>query len=198
LILLVSLACRFLIPESGTTTPPSGAPPTPASPASPASPVPPVLTTTPTVPTETPSPTSLNQKGPYILYQSDGFWISNPDGSFLTQLTKLQSDNLNLHRAISPSGDRLVMVVTGDTGLDLVQVAIPSGETKTIAHLLDIPSDELGSRPTSAKAFADYAITGYDSFAWQPGGGQLLAFMGATKAPTSDLYTYDTQTGKIA
>jgi dipeptidyl aminopeptidase/acylaminoacyl peptidase len=198
LILTVSLACRFLIPDSApspsnpsTQTPPNVL-------VSPASPIPPASTDTPIAPTKIPAPTSLNPKGPYILYQSDGIWISNPDGSFLTQLTKLQSDYLDLHRAISPAGDSLVMVVTGDKGLDLVQVAIPSGEAKTLAHLLNIPSDELGSRPTSAKAFAAYATKDYDSFAWQPGSGQLLAFMGATNAPTSDLYTYDTQTGKIA
>jgi Tol biopolymer transport system component len=132
-----------------------------------------------------------------VLYQSNGLWISNPDGSFLTQLTPLQTDHIDLHRAVSPKGDRLAMVVYNDDGLDLAQVSIPGGETKTLAHLLDIPRDELTQHPTSAKAFIAYAILNYDSFAWQPGSGELLAFMGATKGPTSDLYTYNTQTGEI-
>jgi hypothetical protein len=196
LILFISLSCRFLFPDAqptGPTAPPEKAPPTTVSPASP---TPPALTDTPVSPTGTPAPSSLNPAGPYILYQSNGIWISNPDGSFLTQLTDLQSDSLDLHRAVSPTGDRLAMIVFGDTGLDLVQVAIPSGEEKTLARLLDIPRDNFDA--TSAKAFAAYAIKDFDSFAWQPGSGQLLAFMGAINDPTSDLYTYDTQTGKIA
>jgi hypothetical protein len=192
LILFVSLSCQFLVPGSGPTIPPTGVPPTPVSPASPTLPAP---TDTPVGPTGTPAPSSLNPTGPYILYQSNGLWISNPDGSFLTQLTDLESNGLDLRRSVSPSGDRLAMIVFDDTGLDLVQITIPSGKTETLARLLDLPRDSYDA--TSAKAFAAYAIQDFDSLAWQPGSGQLLAFMGAINDPTSDLYTYDTQTGKI-
>ena len=204
LILFLSLSCRFLIPGSApqtgpTVTPQEGNQPPTVTARAEATLTPNIPTPTVEAPTVPPSPASLNAAGPYVLFaSSNGIWISNPDGSFLTQLTNLQSDNLDLHRAVSPTGDRLAMIVSGDTGLDLVQVAIPSGETKTLAHLLDLPSDELTAHPTGAKAFAAYAIIKYNSYAWQPGNGQLLAFMGAINAPTSDLYTYDTQTGKIS
>jgi Tol biopolymer transport system component len=140
----------------------------------------------------------LNPSGPYILYGGEGgIWISNPDGSFLTKITDLPIDLDDLHRAISPRGDRMALIVSNDTGLDLVEVKIPGGETKTIAHLLSITHDELISYPTNMKSFAAYAIRDYDNVAWQPEEGQLLAFMGGMNGPTSDLYVYDTESGEI-
>jgi hypothetical protein len=164
----------------------------------PPSPTLPPVTPTPLTPTGTPAPTSLNPTGPYVVYAGQGgIWISNPDGSFLTRITDLAINLSDLRRAISPPGDRLALVVSNEAGLDLVEVTIPTGETKTLAHLLDITSDELTTDPTSAKAFAAYAISDYDSVAWQPGNGQLLAFMGGINGPTSDLYVYDMQTDKV-
>lgn len=194
LVLFTSVSCNLLMPNSQADTPFTTTL-TPSIPSMP--PTPGGVSNTTVDMTEVPADTGLNPSGSHVLYQSNGLWISNPDGSALTQLTKLQSDHLDLHRAISPKGDRLAMIVSNDKGLDLVQVAIPSGETKTIAHLLDIPRDELTQRPTSNKAFVAYALMNYNSFAWQPGSGQLLAFMGAINGTTSDLYIYDTQTGKI-
>jgi hypothetical protein len=68
---------------------------------------------------------------------------------------------------------------------------------ETIAHLLSITRDEDYSDPTSPKGLAYLAITKYDSIAWQPGDGRLLAFTGAINGPTTDLYLYDTQTQEI-
>ncbi|HET9588826.1 MAG TPA: hypothetical protein VFO91_08560 [Anaerolineales bacterium] len=195
LILIVSLSCRFLIPEATRTPVPVTEPPAQTEPPTVTLPV---LTSTPLAPTSTPAPTSLNPSGPYILYGGEGgIWISNPDGSLLTKITDLPIDLDDLHRAISPSGDRMALIVSNDEGLDLFEVRIPGGETKTIAHLLSITQDELISNPLSPKAFAAYAIRDYDNIAWQPGDGQLLAFMGAMDGPTSDLYLYDTQTSEI-
>jgi hypothetical protein len=195
LILIVTLSCRFLIPENTPTPVQVTEPPTQAAPSA----VPlPVFTSTPVAPTSTPAPISLNPSGPYIIYGGEGgIWISNPDGSFLTKITDLPIDLDDLQRAISPSGDRMALIVSNEEGLDLAEVKIPSGETKTIAHLLSITSDELISYPTNMKSFAAYAIRDYNNVAWQPGAGQLLAFMGAMNGPTSDLYLYDTESGKI-
>lgn len=194
LILIVSLSCRFLIPENTPT--PVHVTDQPTQAASPTVTLP-VFTATPLAPSSTPAPTSLNPSGPYIIYGgAGGIWISNPDGSFLTKITDLPIDLDDLHRAISPSGDRMALIVSNDTGLDLVEVEIPGGETKNVAHLLSITNDELISNPLSQKAFAAYAIRDYDNVAWQPGEGQLLAFMGALNGPTSDLYLYDPQSGE--
>lgn len=194
LILIVSLSCKALTPGQTSTPPPVTQPPEQTEP--PAVTVP-ALTDTPPGPTVTPTPSSLNPTGPYVVYGGTrGVWISNPDGSFLTKVTDLDIGTHDLQRLISPKGDRMALVVPVE-GLDLLEVKIPSGETKTLAHLFDITSDELSSNPLSAKAFATYAIRDYDNIAWQPGEGKLLAFMGGMNGPSSDLYLYDTESGKI-
>ena len=157
-----------------------------------ATPLPP----TPQRASDTPAPTGLNPGGPYVIFKAPtGIWISNPDGSFLTQLSQSEASN-DLRQAISPDGSHMALVVQNDQGLDLMLVRIPGGETTKIAHLIDYTSQD-ASDNTSAKSFAMYAIRDYDSLAWQPGEGRLLAFMGAIKGPTSDLYVYNTQTLKI-
>ena len=126
-----------------------------------------------------------------------GIWSSDPDGKFLTKLTDLGIDSQDLRRARSPRGDHLALIVSNDQGLDLVEVKIPGGETKTIAHLYSITSDEVATNPTSARAFTYYALRNFDNVAWQPGSGKLLAFMGAMDGPTSDLYVYNTDNGEV-
>jgi len=124
-------------------------------------------------------------------------WITNPDGSFPTRLSDYEITSvMDLHRNISPTGDRMALVISNDQGLDLVIIKIHSGETETIAHLIDsVPPAYYDA--TSANSFATYAIRDYDSIAWQPGEGRLLAFIGAINGPTADLYLYDTQTKEI-
>ncbi|MCE9644995.1 MAG: hypothetical protein K8S20_03265 [Chloroflexi bacterium] len=181
-VLIVSLSCKFL----------TGAPtetPVPLSPATL-----PAAESTP----ETQQPASLNTSGPYVLFSgSSGIWITNPDGSFPTKISDLDIGMQNLRRALSPGGDRLALVTVNDQGMDLVEVRIPGGETKLIAHLLSVTPEELMDA-VSRKAIVSYAITGfYDNAVWQPGEGRLLAFVGAINDPTSDLYVYDSQTGEI-
>ncbi len=147
--------------------------------------------------TNTPAPTSLNATGPFIIFKGQsGIWIANPDGSFPTRVSEYEIQG-DLRRAISPTGDRMALVIKNDQGLDLVVVKIPGGEMETIAHLISITRDEELGDPTSPKAFATYAIRDYDSVAWQPGDGRLLAFIGAINGSTADLYLYDTQTRDI-
>jgi Tol biopolymer transport system component len=156
----------------------------------------PIPTNTPQ-PTDTPAPTSLNATGPYIMFSGEsGIWITNPDGSFPTQVSRYGPQG-DLRSAISPTGDRIALVVENDQGLDLVVVKIPGGDTETIAHLISITRSDETNYPTSEKAFATYAIRDYADVAWQPGAGRLLAFTGAINGSTSDLYLYDTQTGEI-
>jgi len=153
-----------------------------------------INTNTPTVISST---TSLNESGPFVIFKGEaGIWIANPDGGFLTQISTLEIRG-DLRRAISPTEDRIAFVVRNDQGLDLVMVNIPGGEIETIANLISITPEEEANNPTSQKAFSAYAIRDYESAAWQPGDGRLLAFIGAIQGPTADLYLYNTQTKEI-
>ena len=172
--------------------------PTASTPTNTSIPPTPTSSPLPLTPTQTPAPQGLNASGPYVIFEAhNGIWISNPDGSFLTRLLDYDGDTIvDLHRHISPTGDRMALVVSNDQGLDLVMIKIPGGETETVAHLID-RTPEQANDPTSPNSFATYAIRDYESVAWQPGDGRLLAFIGASNGPTADLYLYDTQTREI-
>jgi hypothetical protein len=195
LVLLFTLSCVFF---SLTGTPAVENTPTVTlalqSPEPSENPIPFAATETSLPPRDTPAPTSLNSAGPVIMFNGqDGVWITNPDGSFPTQVSRVGILG-DLSNAISPRKDRMALVVQNDQGLDLVLVSIPGGESETIAHLISITPAEQSSDSTSQKAFAMYALKSNNGVAWQPGNGRLLAFTGAINGPTSDLYTYDTVT----
>lgn len=200
LALLFSVSCSFLSqPDTSAAERTSSGSEILSSPYPISSPTPLSASPLPDLPTIQVSPVapSLNASGPYIIFKGQGgIWITNPDGGFPTQVSSydIQGD---VRHTISPAGDRMALVITTDQGLDLVIVSIPGGQTETIAHLIAITRDEQMNVPTSQKAFASYAINGYDSVAWQPGNGRLLAFTAAINGSTSDLYLYDTQTREI-
>jgi hypothetical protein len=102
----------------------------------------------------------------------------------------------DLRPAISPAGDQAALVVRNDQGIDLLLVKIPGGETEKVAQLIAQTPEEQNDA-TSPSSFAADAIVGYESVAWQPDSGRYLAFIGAIKGPTADLYLYDTQTQEI-
>jgi len=159
----------------------------------------------PIEPSATPSeepqvPTGLNATGPYVIFRGQGgIWITNPDGSFPTQISEQKIDG-DLRYAISPDGRRLAYVTRANQGFDLVIIKIPGGKTEQTIRLMDItPEEEIISdtTPSDSKAFAATAIQRYQVLAWQPGSGRSLAFMGAINGPTVDLYLLDTQTQEI-
>jgi hypothetical protein len=190
LILIVSSSCQSQTPVE---TPTPSVTPVPAD----TEPRPPTVTPTPAIPAPPPTITPSIPAGLSTMYGGPkGIWISRPDGRSLAKLTDLGIDGINLRRVRSPNGDRMALIVQTEAGLDLVEVLIPGGETKTIAHLYSITNEELIANPTSARAFTAYAIRDYDNLAWEPG-GRYLAFVGAMDGPTSDLYLYDTESGKI-
>jgi hypothetical protein len=148
-------------------------------------------------PTAIPGPTSLNPDGPYILFEGyGGIWLANPDGSFPTRVFDegIGSPYRDLHKAISPAGDRLALIRSTDSGADLAIVHLPDGELEATIRLAERPDpvDQL-----TPEGLAFHAISNYDMVAWQPGDGRLLAFVGAMDGPTADLYTYDTLTQEI-
>ncbi len=189
-----STPAREVVPQPSIASPS----PAPITPTNTSTPPTPTDTPIPSTPTDTPVPSGLNPSGPYLIFEAhNGIWITNPDGSFPTRFSEYDiTSPLDLHRLISPTGDRMALVVSNDHGLDLVLIKIPSGETETIAHLID-RTREQENDPTSPNSFATYAIRDYESVAWQPGDGRLLALIGAINGPTADLYLYDTQTREI-
>lgn len=145
----------------------------------------------------TEGPDSLNPDGPYVLFEGyGGIWIANPDGSIPTRVFPegIGSPYRDLHQAVSPTGDRLALIRSSDSGADLLIVHLPDGEVETTIRLADRP--EPANQLTSL-GLAFHAISNYDMVAWQPSGGRLLAFVGAMDGPTADLYLYDTQTREI-
>jgi hypothetical protein len=150
-------------------------------------------------PTETPisktaAPTGLNPSGPYAVFTGgQGIWIANPDGSFPTRISDQgwSKGSQKLQDALSPRGDSIAIAAVGKTGLDLILIEIPGGQAKTVSRLLDITRNELALNSLTPKAFAYYAITEYPNLAWQPGNGDVLAYVSAEKGPTTDMYTYD-------
>ena len=200
LVVAFSVSCSlFSMKKTPAAEPPREENPLPLSSSTPpaaASLAPSPVAATP-APAVTTAPAALNASGPFLIFAGQaGIWISNPDGSFPTRLSEIEYQG-DLHRAISPTGDRMALVLRTADGMDLVIVRIPGGETETITRLIDLTSEEEIGNPTSPKAFAMYAIRDYGSLAWQPGEGRLLAFTGAMNGPTADLYLYDTRSGEI-
>lgn len=192
LILIVSSSCQAPIQEQ-TPAPALSTVPIPTNTEPPV----PTMTAAATIVPPPPTATESIPAGLYTMYAGPkGIWISRPDGTSLTKLTDLGLDRTHLRRVRSPNGDRLALIVQTEEGLDLVQVMIPGGETKTIAHLYSITKEDLTANPTSDEAFTAYALRDYDNLAWEPS-GRSLAFVGAMDGPTSDLYLYDTEHDKI-
>ena len=150
-------------------------------------------------PTTQATPAGLALQGPYVLFagQNIGVWLANPDGSYPTQLSDQWHFGFDLHHALSPRGDRLALVTQNEAGLDLVEITLPDGVSRTLAHLITITPDELVLNPTSDESVAGMMISQYDTVAWQPPDGRRIAFAGAEGGPTSDIYIVDTTTGEI-
>jgi dipeptidyl aminopeptidase/acylaminoacyl peptidase len=159
-----------------------------------------ILPTSPGAPSAAAAtPAGLALQGPYVLFagQNIGVWLANPDGSYPTQLSDQWLFGFDLHHALSPLGDRLALVTKNEDGLDLVEIALPDGAWRTLAHLISITPDQLALDPTSEKSIAAMMIGEYDTVAWQPPDGRRIAYAGAEGGPTSDIYIVDTTTGEI-
>jgi hypothetical protein len=128
--------------------------------------------------------------------QDNGVWIANPDGSFPTQISEQWLFGFDLHHALSPRGDRLAVVARDDLGYALNEILLPSGESRTLARLLEVTEREEAAL-TTQKAIAAMMISSYDNVAWQPPDGVRIAVAAATDGPTSDIYLIDTVSDEI-
>src|SRR3972149_3699775 len=125
----------------------------------------------------TPPPAGLALLAPYVLFagQNTGVWIANPDGSFPTQISEEWLFGFDLQHALSPQGDRLALVTQNEAGFDLVEITLPDGAWRSLAHLIEITPDDLVLHPTSGASIAAMMISQYDTVAWQPPVGRWTA-----------------------
>jgi dipeptidyl aminopeptidase/acylaminoacyl peptidase len=141
--------------------------------------------------------TPLSGEGPWLLIPADnGLWIANQDGSGLTHLT--EENDINLRKSLSPNGDLLAFVapIVPDetTWPELFIMQLPSGDLTHVASLF-APTDTLSWEIGDPSYEATRAIA-MSAPVWSPDGRQL-AFMGAQDGPTSDLYVYSLDDGRI-
>lgn len=148
-------------------------------------------------PTIRPPIPGLKASGPIVFSGDGGVWLTDAFGTSPVQLW-VHENRLDLRRAISSNGDRIALLERTDEGLDLVIVQIPTGEEERVTQVIALPEEGTNPDLTSPHAFAINAIRDYESVAWQPGDGRLLAFVAAIDGPTADLYLYDTQTKEIS
>ena len=198
---------------STPTTPAPIAPPTeteiplPAPPtATPTDLTLPTMYVEPEVPIPIADPSApLKLGGPWwMIVTNEGIWVMNADGSGLQEIKpEVPLDYLVTNKIdVAPSGGRIVFLAGTnlDTGLQLQLLTIPQNEFQTIATLIEpgiefTPFDEPGSVGFEAMQ-AVMAINYLESYAWSPD-GSLLGFMGMIAGPSSDLYTYDPESGEI-
>ena len=141
--------------------------------------------------------TPLSGEGPWLLIpDNSGLWIANQDGSGLTHL--IEEKDINLRKSLSPDGGRVAYIaplVPKDSNWpELFIMQLPSGDLTPVASLFSTTepiSWEIGDPSYEAtRAIAMSAPV------WSPD-GRHLAFMGAQDGPTSDLYVYSLDDGRI-
>jgi WD40 repeat protein len=156
-------------------------------------------------PTATPAAPSvddyLNPDGPWLLSKDyeNVFWIS-PDGIETLNAEKVVAP-YEVAAMISPSGGNVAFITSpsadGMHQLMLTIYNLPVGGVITEIALTSLktePGPEMGPGDPSFEALR--SITDFTSIAWSPDGRQL-AFIGFMDGPSSDLYLYTLDTGKV-
>ena len=162
-------------------------------------------------PTNAATSQGLSANGPWLVYNTDhGILAANADGAgrkLLTDTTSLRSD---LPEGTSSSGSWLALR-TGDNPVEgaattaqtlmLSVLHLPDGQFKTITPLFSPEMDKAirdahGDRTEAVEAGIAIAFN-RNTMSWSPD-GRYLAFIAAIDGPSSDVYSYDTQTGQIA
>ena len=162
------------------------------------------LASAPTATPEVEESVVLSAEGPwFVAATTEGMWILNSDGSGMTWIGQ---ENVLLPRdftsAAAPSGGHLALLTAAEAnqprGIILHVLSLPSGQFTTITALI-APQYEPApdAMPGDAAFEALRAITELNSMTWSPDGAQL-AFMGMVEGPTSDLYTYSLESGRIS
>ena len=150
-----------------------------------------------------PTPDHLTSQAPWLVVStSNGIWAANPDGSWLTQLSKAPiASPYSLAPAIAPGGTKLAYVTSSSENqyvdLALHLLDLTSGKDTTITALTS-PTTAVNpqSGPGDKNYEVAFAMVDLDSLAWSPD-GSMLAFVGAQEGSSADIYSYIPATGKI-
>jgi dipeptidyl aminopeptidase/acylaminoacyl peptidase len=102
---------------------------------------------------------------------------------------------------VAPSGGRVAYITTSDPeglrGLHLNIYNLAQRKVEKVIALTSAKTDPpAGAMPGDPSVEAVRSITETDSIAWSPD-GRTLAFIGVLDGPSSDLYSYSLDTGKI-
>lgn len=151
----------------------------------------------------------LSKTGPWLVYQTDrGVVAANPDGSGQQLIAEQPIFRGDLPDGASSHGWlalRIGAQSLGDLGMTdqtvtLTLVHLPDGQIKAItslfsAEMLQAIKAAAGDRTDAIEAGIAIAENS-NTLKWSPD-GRYIAFIAAIDGPSSDVYSYDLQTGQI-
>ncbi len=143
----------------------------------------------------------LFPKGPWLLSKDNDnvYWIL-PEGSITLNADKVVSP-FAVEAMISPTGGNVAFITSPSTdGMHQLSLNIYSLSKRNVVAKIALTAlkTELGpyAGPGDPAFEALRSITEFTSLAWSPDGRQL-AFIGVMDGPSSDLYLYTLETGKV-
>ena len=158
-----------------------------------------VVSPTPTLSPE-PVMENLSNEGPWILlYNWDGLYMINYDGTGLEKISSQQMFKPQaLAEALAPQGGRMAFVTSSEQNeyrnMVLHILELPSGYQEAEIPLTSAYT-EPGSNMQPGDDYSPWMASG--ELAWSPD-GRSLAFTGLINGTSSDVYLYSTRTGQVS
>ena len=223
-LLVIAAAVIFggnLLAPAPTAAPTLAAQPTPAASATQAqgepaaTPTQPLETPTlaPTLPNETPTPDftptpTLPSAGDFL--RPDGPWLVSKDNENVFLLLPDDQRALNTEKVVAPFGVEAMISPAGGNvafitspaqdGMHQLKLTIYNLPARNMVTEIALTSPQTEPGPNAGPGDASFealrSITDFTSLAWSPDGRQL-AFIGFMDGPSSDLYLYTLDTGKV-
>ncbi|HSD83506.1 MAG TPA: hypothetical protein VLG46_06595 [Anaerolineae bacterium] len=152
----------------------------------------------------------INHAQPLFIFPTtDGLMIVNADGTGKTLISdSVPTLGRNLSVGLSPRGGLLAFYAgvsprqAGSEPLTLKLLDVSTGKTQSITRLFSLEMEQAlqtASAPGERTDAVEASIAVVDNdhtLAWSPD-GRYLAFIAAIDGPSSDLYSYDRETGQV-